>query len=196
MAAGRVTLKDVAEEAGVHTSTASRALNPQTRGVVNPETVERVLEVAERLGYRPHPMARGLRTNQTMTVGMVIPDVENPLFGPIIAGVEHRLGTDGYSLLIVNTDPRDEGSSAVIDTLAERRPDGMILASASRSDEHVRRLHDQGMPVVLVNSMSEDVPIPAVVGDDQAGLGLVLVHLVEIMLNFSLVVLLSILFLT
>ena len=180
MAGARVTLKDVADAAGVHTSTASRALNPQTRGVVNPETVERVLEVAERLGYRPHPLARGLRTNQTMAVGMVIPDVENPLFGPISAGVEHRLGTDGYSLLIVNTDPRDDASLGVIETLAERRPDGMIIASASRTDDHVRRLHEQGMPVVLVNRMSEDVAVPAVVGDDHAGIGLVLEHLVEL----------------
>lgn len=180
MAGGRVTLKDVADEAGVHTSTASRALNPQTRGVVNPETVERVLEVAERLGYRPHPLARGLRTNQTMTVGMVIPDVENPLFGPIIAGVEHRLGTDGYSLLIVNTDPRDDSSLAVIDALAERRPDGMIIASASRIDDHVRRLHEQGMPVVLVNRISEDLAVPAVIGDDHTGIGLVMEHLVDL----------------
>lgn len=180
MATTRISLKDVADEAGVHTSTASRALNPHTRSVVNPDTVDRVLEVAERLGYRPHPLARGLRTNQTMTVGMVIPDVENPLFGPIIAGVEHRLGTDGYSLLIVNTDPRDDSSHTVIDTLAERRVDGMILASAARADDHVRRLHDQGMPVVLVNRTAEDATVPAVVGDDHAGIGLVMEHLVSL----------------
>ncbi|MDH4115904.1 MAG: LacI family transcriptional regulator [Acidimicrobiia bacterium] len=180
MVIGRITLKDVAREAGVHTSTASRALNPQTQSVVNPETVARVLEVAQRLGYRPHPLARGLRTNQTMTVGMVIPDVENPLFGPIIAGVEHRLGTDGYSLLIANTDPRDDSSLTVIDALAERRVDGMIIASASRVDEHIRRLHDQGLPVVQVNRMSNEVEVPAIVGDDHAGIGLVMEHLVEL----------------
>ncbi|HSL26221.1 MAG TPA: LacI family DNA-binding transcriptional regulator, partial [Acidimicrobiia bacterium] len=95
----RVTLKDVAYQAGVHMSTASRALNPRTRAIVNPETVERVLAVAADLKYRPNPLARGLRTNQTMSVGMIIPDIENPLFGSIIAGVEQRLGAAGYSLL-------------------------------------------------------------------------------------------------
>src|SRR5690606_9361879 len=128
MLSDRPTLKDVARRAGVHVSTASRALNPATASVVNAETLARVVAAAEALGYRPHPLARGLRTNQTMSVGMVIPDVENPLFGPIIAGVEERLGADGYSLLVANTDPRDLGSHAVVDTLVERRVDGLILA--------------------------------------------------------------------
>ena len=88
MLSDRPTLKDVARRAGVHVSTASRALNPATSSVVNTETLARVAAAADALGYRPHPLARGLRTNQTMSVGMVIPDVENPLFGPIVAGAE------------------------------------------------------------------------------------------------------------
>ncbi|MFP5331659.1 MAG: LacI family DNA-binding transcriptional regulator, partial [Acidimicrobiia bacterium] len=123
----RVTLKDVADEAGVHTSTASRALNPETRSIVNRETVDRVLAAAKRLGYRPHPLARGLRTNQTMSVGMVIPDIENPLFGPIVAGAESVLGSRGYSLLIANSDGTDEHTWMVLQALLERRVDGMIL---------------------------------------------------------------------
>ncbi len=63
------TLRDVAEGAGVHVSTASRALNTATRSIVNPKTATRVLAAAKRLGYRPHPIARGLRTNRTLTVG-------------------------------------------------------------------------------------------------------------------------------
>jgi LacI family transcriptional regulator len=174
----RVTLKDVADQAGVHTSTASRALNPTTRSVVNQETVERVLDVAERLGYRPHPLARGLRTNQTMTVGMIIPDVENPLFGPIIAGVEERLGIDGYSLLIVNTDPRDESSRPLMNMLVERRVDGLVVASAARNDEGISDLVDQGFPLVLVNRTAEGLPVSSVVGDDDMGIGLAIEHLV------------------
>ena len=93
----------------MHISTASRALNPSTASIVNPETVERVAEAARKLGYRPHPLARGLRTNRTMSVGVIIPDVENPLFGPIIAGVESVLVEKGYSVLIGNAD-RGPGS--------------------------------------------------------------------------------------
>ncbi|MEX0698781.1 MAG: LacI family DNA-binding transcriptional regulator, partial [Acidimicrobiia bacterium] len=82
----------------------SRAPIQGTASIVNPETVERVAEAARKLGYRPDPLARGLRTNRTMSVGVIIPDLENPLFGPIIAGVESVLVEKGYSVLIGNAD--------------------------------------------------------------------------------------------
>lgn len=176
----RVTLKDVAREAGVHVSTASRALNPLTVSVVNPETVERVTEVAGRLGYRPHPLARGLRTNQTMSVGMVIPDVENPLFGPIIAGAESVLVGKGYSVLIGNTDRGAVDADAVVAGLLERHVDGLILATATRSDPVVEHLGRQKVPTVLVNRRSDDASIPAILADDHAGIGLAVKHLVSL----------------
>lgn len=177
----RVTLRDVAKEAGVHISTASRALNKETRSVVNLETGERVLEAARRLGYTPNPLAKGLRTNKTMTAGIVISDIENPLFGPIIAGVEAALGAEGYSTLI--TEARDQDPAAVssmIDTLVERRVDGMILAMATRSGYDADRLVRTHLPVVLVNRSVEGVPVPSIVGDDHIGIGLVVDHLAEL----------------
>jgi LacI family transcriptional regulator len=175
--AGRVTLKDVAREAGVHTSTASRALNPATRSVVNPETVEKVLAVARRLGYRPHPLARGLRTNQTMTIGMVIPDIENPIFGPLVAGAESVFGAGGYSVLITNVD-RGGNVKPLVATLLERRVDGLVLATALREDEVVSELRTQGIPTVLVNRTTDEYLVPSIVVDDQAGVGLAVRHLV------------------
>jgi LacI family transcriptional regulator len=176
----RVTLRDVAREADVHVSTASRALNPATRSVVNGATVERVLAAADRLGYRPHPLAKGLRTNRTMSVGMVIPDIENPLFGPIIAGVEQVLGSEGYSLLITNTDISETQTRAVVEALVERRVDGIILATASRSDEVIRDLAERGVHMVLVNRSTEGIPVPAIVCDDLTGIGLAVDHLAEL----------------
>src|SRR5690606_6372026 len=101
---GRPTLKDVAREAGVHVSTASLARNPATGSGVEPEALKRVVEAAERLGCRPHPLARGLRTTQPMPIGMVSPDGETPPYGPIVAGAESVLVEEGYSLLIGNAD--------------------------------------------------------------------------------------------
>jgi len=176
----RVTLRDVAREADVHVSTASRALNPATRSIVNQDTVERVLEAAGRLGYRPHPLAQGLRTNRTMSVGMVIPDIENPLFGPIIAGVEQVLGSEGYSLLITNADIKESQTRAVVEALVERRVDGIILATASRSDDVIRDLAARGVHMVLVNRSTEGIPVPAILGDDLTGIGLAVDHLAEL----------------
>lgn len=176
----QVTLRDVAREADVHISTASRALNPETRSMVNEDTVDRVLATADRLGYRPHPLAQGLRKNRTMSVGMVIPDIENPLFGPIIAGAEQVLGREGYSLLITNTDINEGQTSEVVRALVERRVDGMILATASRSDDVIIDLLESGIQMVLVNRSTEGVPVPAILGDDVTGIGLAVDHLAKL----------------
>jgi LacI family transcriptional regulator len=176
----RTTLKDVAREAGVHVSTASRALNPSTAAIVNPETVERVTDAASRLGYRPHPLARGLRTNRTMSVGVVIPDVENPLFGPIIAGVESVLVEEGYSVLIGNADRGPSHADGIVEEMLERHVDGLILATSSRQASDTAEAARAGVSVVLVNRSVDDNSIPAIVGDDHAGIGLAVQHLAEL----------------
>ena len=174
----RVTLRDVALEAGVHISTASRALNNETASIVSPETGRRVLEAARKLGYSPNPLAKGLRTNRTMSVGVVIPDIENPLFGPIIAGIEGTLAEEGYSTLITDAGRSDPDLvSSVVETLIERRVDGMILAMATRTGATVESVHRRNIPVVLVNRSSEGVPVPSIVGDDHAGISLAVEHL-------------------
>lgn len=176
----RPTLKDVAREAGVHISTASRALNPTTASVVNPETLDRVAEAARRLGYRPHPLARGLRTKRTMSAGMVIPDVENPLFGPIIAGAESVLMEEGYSILIGNADRGPSHAETLVEEMLERHVDGLILATASRKDSEVASVVERGVPVVLVNRTIDGDSVPSIVGDDHAGIGLAVQHLAEL----------------
>ncbi|MDH3499830.1 MAG: LacI family transcriptional regulator [Acidimicrobiia bacterium] len=176
----RITLKDVASEAGVHVSTASRALNPATQSVINDKTVERVLAAAEKLGYRPHPLARGLRTNQTMSVGVVIPDVENPLFGPIIAGAEAVLMDEGYSMLIGNADRGEDHATAVIDDMVDRHVDGLILATALRQDPSIEKMIAREVPIVLVNRTAEGLSVPSILGDDHAGIGLAVQHLASL----------------
>jgi LacI family transcriptional regulator len=176
--ADAVTLKDVAAAAGVHVSTASRALNPETRSVVNVDTAGRVLEVAERLGYRPHPLARGLRTNRTLTIGMVVPDLMNPLFPPIYAGADAVLGDLGYSVLVSGDDNDPAKGRSVVVALVERRVDGLILANAHR-DLVIPTRHSK-VPTVLVNRSSASNEFPAIVGDDHAGIGLVVGHLVSL----------------
>jgi len=169
---------DVARAAEVHASTASRALNPETRGVVSDETVARVLQVAKELGYRPHPLARGLRTARSLTVGIVVPDLENPLFPPLVRGAEAALGEQGYTLLIGNTDNDAERTRTVVATLAERRVDGLILATTELGGETVAIARDLGIEVVLVNRETSDGSASAIVGDDHLGIGLAIDHLV------------------
>src|SRR3954452_10721184 len=86
-----VTLRDVARAAQVHPGTVSRALNAETRGLVNEETAARVMRAAEELGYRPNRIARGRKRNRSYTVGVLLPDITTPLFPPIVRGIEDRL---------------------------------------------------------------------------------------------------------
>lgn len=176
----RVSLADVAKEAGVHVSTASRALNPQTRSVVNDDTVAKVQAAAQRLGYRPNHLARGLRTQRTFTIGIVVPDLENPLFPPLVRGAEQTLGAEGYSLLVGNTDNDPTHTEAVIGALTDRRVDGLILATAELESALEAQVRNAGTPVVLVNRASSDDSIPAIVGDDRLGIGLAVDHLIEL----------------
>src|ERR1700730_735072 len=124
------TRRDVAALAGVHPATASRALNPATKGMTSADTAQRVLQAAEQLGYRPNAVARSLRTARSSSVGVVVPDLTNPLFPPIVRGIESALAPHGYVLLIVNTDNNLSQEEQLVASLRSRSIDGLLLATA------------------------------------------------------------------
>lgn len=174
------TLRDVAQQAGVHPATASRALNPQTRSLVNEETASRVIKVAEQLGYRPNPIARSLKTARSGTVGLVIPDLTNPLFPPIVRGIEDVLGPAGYSAWIVNTDNDPERERSQIDSLRSRQVEGLIVATARLQHPLLDELHAQGMKMVLINRRLATGDVPSVTPDDASGTAMAVKHLVDL----------------
>ena len=171
-----MTIRDVARLAEVHPGTVSRALNEQTRTLVNEETAERVLRAAEALGYRPNPIARGLKTNRSYTVGVLIPDMANPLFPPIMRGIEDRLGGAGYTALIVNTDNDAERERSHMDAMRARQVDGFIAATARLDTELLADVAAGGAPMVLVNRSLEDGSLAAVTVDDRQGIRLAVNH--------------------
>jgi LacI family transcriptional regulator len=171
------TLRDVAEAAGVHAATASRALNPETRRRVNAETARRVLRAAETLGYQPNPIARSLKTAKSRTIGIVVPDLTNPLFPPIVRGVDDVLGPAGYSALIVNTDNDPAREESLVSSLRSRQVEGLIVATARLDHPLLRDLHEQGVRMVLVNRRAEGIDVPCIAPDDTAGISLAVKHL-------------------
>lgn len=177
---GATTLIDVAHAADVHPSTASRALNEKTRDKVSAVTVARVLDAARRLGYQPNSMARGLKMSRTFTVGMLIPDLTNPLFPPIVRGLEDRLRQAGLTLVLANTDNDAGKERSLLDAMTSRRIDGLILATARRDYPLLAEIVAAGMPVVLINRTTDDGLVPSVVGDDHSGIGQAVRHLVAL----------------
>jgi LacI family transcriptional regulator len=173
-----VTIRDVARVAKVHPGTVSRALNDETRALVSSKTVERVLEAANQVGYRPNRIARGLKTSRSHTIGVLIPDITNPLFPPILRGIEDRLDAAGYTSLIVNTDNDPERERIHMEAMRARQVDGFIAATARLDRELLVELPAAGTPLVLVNRTLEDGSVPAVTVDDRQGIGLAVEHVV------------------
>jgi LacI family transcriptional regulator len=178
MSTKRVTIQDVARAAKVHASTVSRALSAQSRQLVTPAVAERVRAVAGRLGYVPDPVAAGLRTRRTATVGVLIPDLANPVFPPILRGIESALGEAGYTAIIANTDNDPDRAAQALDRLAARRVDGMILATVTQGDPLIGRCRKLGLPVVLVNRGGDAAGASSVTSDDARGITLAVEHLV------------------
>jgi len=162
-------LKDVAEAAGVHISTVSRALNERTAVLLNPQTLERIRETADGLGYRVNGMARALKTRRSMAIGMVVPDITNPFFPPAVRGAEDVLDRAGYSLLLSSTDNDLGKARRQIAAMLEGQADGLLLAMALRDDPLVNELRASGAPLVLLNRTVDRGGVSAVVPDDFNG---------------------------
>jgi LacI family transcriptional regulator, galactose operon repressor len=172
-----VTLRDVAIRAGVHPATASRALNPETRILVSEDTARRVLDAAEALGYSPNPVARSLRTRRSHTVGVLIPDLNNPLFPPMVRGLEDRLAAAGYVALIGNTDSDDRRERMVFDQMRARHVDGLVLATARLHHPLLAEAARAEIPVVLINRLAQDYSFPSVSVDNERGVRMAVSHL-------------------
>jgi len=179
--ARRTTIEDVARLANVHKATVSRALNAQTQHQVSVETVKRIKRAARQLGYVPNVMARGLRTNLSMTVGVVIPDLTNPFFPPIIRGIENYLQPRGYTALLANTDGHDAVEKAALESLLERRVDGLIVATGRHGEQPVlAQAYESGVRAVMLNRDAGGLPYPLVTGNDSSGVAAAVAHLVEL----------------
>ncbi len=180
MLKSRANIKDVARRAGVHPSTVSRVLNPATRSMVSEALAKKILRIAEELGYRRNPLASGLRTRRTYTVGVVIPDITNPVFPPIVRAVEHALDEKGYIAILADSGSKRRSEKALIENMKARQVDGLILAAANRKDHLVDSCIDEGIPVVLVNRSVEQHSVSAVINDDELGIDLAFQHLIDL----------------
>jgi len=176
----RVTLTDVARVAGVHPGTVSRALNDATESQVSQSTVRRVRKVAKDLGYTLNMVARGLRTNRSMTIGVIVPDLTNPIFPPMVRGIDSYLAPRGYSSLVVNTDGSDRTERTLFEALMERQVDGFIVATGHSDHKLMIEAHERGVHAVMINRYANGVPYPVVTGDDSQGIFVAVAHLVEL----------------
>lgn len=173
-----VNIKDVAAKANVHPSTVSRVLNPETRSMVSKAVADRVRRIADEMGYAKSTLAYGLRTGRTHTVGVLIPDLTNPMFPPIIRRIERTLAEQGYIAILADSDNNQKNENALVESLKSRSVDGLILATAHRLDSVVSNCVEEHIPLVLVNRTIDAHSVTAVINDDEYGIELAISHLV------------------
>jgi LacI family transcriptional regulator len=156
-------LKDVGLMAGVSASTVSRVL--RGKGNVNEKTRQKVLNAIEASKYSPNVLAQGLKLGKTNTIALLVPSIHNEIFPVIARGVENVARSKGFTTILCTTDDDLEIEKEYITKLKTHYIDGFIVASTLPGSDHIRALHEEGFPVVLVSRYYEE-KINAVIIDN------------------------------
>jgi LacI family transcriptional regulator len=171
----RPTLKDVARLAGVHPATASRALSGSR--TVSPEHARAVQRAARSLNYHVNPIGRALKRRATSTIGMIVPDIENPFFPAMVRNVERALDREGFGLLLCDADNSVEVEAQRMDALLRRQVDSLIISSVHAQDSRKAVLRAAAeVPVVQVDRIV-DASTDAVEVDQHGAIEAVVDHL-------------------
>lgn len=172
------TMKQVAEKAGVSTSTVSHVLN-NTR-IVSPDARARVQAAIADLRYIPSAVARSLKNDRTHTLGMMIPNNSNPYFAEVIQGVEDAAFKFGYNIILCNSYDEPKKQAAYIRVLLEKRIDGLILMASGSDEELSRLLADEDLPKVLVDREISGVQADVIQADHEQGAYLATKYLLDL----------------
>ncbi|HPG38079.1 MAG TPA: LacI family DNA-binding transcriptional regulator [bacterium] len=170
MAKPAITLKTIADQLGYSVSTVSRVLNGLAdKYRISKETQEAIKDAAQRLDFTPNPLARGLRMNKSNTIGLVIPDISNPFFSSIARNVEHEARKHHYSIILCDTDENTALEIESLQLLQNRKVDGLIMLPVGQTSQHIEKVYQTGMPMVIIDRYFKDVDIPYVASDNYKG---------------------------
>ena len=166
MSKPRVTIKDLAKELKISTSTVSRALCDKWD--VNPETRKAVLELAEKWNYKPNPISLSLKQSQSMFIGVIVPEFVNSFFSEVIMGIQSVLNPEGYHVLIMQSNESHENELRNMKALEAQMVDGFLISVTQESENtsYFSDLIRNNFPVVFFNRISAELSAPHVVIDD------------------------------
>jgi len=172
-----VTIKTLAKELGMSVSTISRALNDKPD--ISEETKKKILETAKELGYVRNVTATMMRSNKSLTVGVIFEAEFDPFFSEILQGIEKGISKHDYRMLLMNTELRNEESKTAMNTLMEHRVDGVIIVPSSSEIEYIKPFIEDKFPVVIIGRDYDDINVDEVYTDDVKGGYLAAEHLLK-----------------
>ena len=175
-----ITIKDIAKALNLSTSTVSRALRNSYE--INPETKKLVMEYAERMNYRPNPIALSLKDSKSKSIGVIIPEIANHFFSQLINGIESIAYNLGYHVVIFQSHDSYEREVANTNYLVSRKVDGLLISLASLTTDlfHFQDLMAKGLPIVFLDRVPKEIETHKVVADNFAGSYEATEHLIKL----------------
>jgi LacI family transcriptional regulator len=173
-----MSLRDIAKHAGVSVGTASNVLNRP--GLVAPETVKRVQQVMEELGYIPNGYVKQMSVGHSRTLGLVVPNVFNPFFAEVARGVEDAAAKKNYAVFICNTDESPDREERFMGVLVEQLVKGVLITPTSMKPAHIKTLRERGISVGLLSAPRKSSSECSVTVNDVFGAEIAIEHLVEL----------------
>ncbi|MGK2862227.1 MAG: LacI family DNA-binding transcriptional regulator [Chitinophagaceae bacterium] len=174
-----VTIKDIAKALGISTSTVSRALRDSYE--IGSETKKMVLDCAEKLNYRPNPIALSLKERRSRSIGVVVCEIANSFFSQVINGIESIAYDRGYNVIISQTHESYDREVVDLQYLSSRSVDGLLISLSTETSDlsHIRALHDRGLPIVFFDRITEEINTHRVVIDNFKGANDAITHLIN-----------------
>lgn len=173
----KVTIKDIANYAGVSPSTVSRVLNGYP--FIKSETKDKVSKVIDEFNFKPDEIARSLIKKKTKTLGLIIDDITNPFFAETSKIIINNARKRGYEVLLYDTDGQNNNLEDIIDLLRSKQVSGIIAGSISRHEVACEKLHESGFPIVLFNRRTENSEIFSVTMNNEKGGRMAVEHLID-----------------
>jgi LacI family transcriptional regulator len=153
----KVSLKDIAQKAGVSTTLVSYVINNLKENRINKETARRIREIAGALNYRTNQLAKSLKTSKTFTIGIILADISNPFSANMARIIEDEAEQNQYTVIFGSSDENLQKFGRLVDTFINRQVDGLILSPPSHAEPQIENLQKSGVPFVLLDRYFQDI---------------------------------------
>ena len=180
MAKQKINIKDISAKTGLSISTVSRVLSGKAEQYrIGEKAQQIIIDAAKEFNYIPNQFAANLRTGKSKTIALIVPSLNNPFFADLASTINAEVRKFGYITMISDSDENQEIEELELQQVMSRNVEGLIIAPCGNNWEHIKQLHDQGLPIICIDRYFEELDIPFVSTDNYIGAYNATKHLIE-----------------